>query len=385
MTNMNPSQSVRSMKNIIYGFYTCKTDIPRLLFEGFKGTPMAEANNCNVYIDINSILNEVMKYPTSTEHHYEFAISILNMVAHYRSVLRGHPYNMNPMFYLVYSDLKNQMSAKCKTASGHNTKPIYWNELSRIENTPSVFSIIFESIKLLKMVCEYIPNVKFLSAAKSVFHAEPYLIIYNNIKRFESEHIPNIIISKDAFTFQIPVYTESIVLRPKKTFKNGQVFDTSYVVNRSNAIFHAIKPKEEVPHTSSIWTLAAYPPTLWPLVVSLVCLPNDRSTKYGMTLYDATNIISSNMAQHKLSTQITYAGLQYLYYPKRGKFRPNDFRNIISENFRCDVNLLYSMYQNTPESTDITWNVYKSDMDGLKYLNDNIFCESFVDFMSIIN
>ena len=43
------------------------------------------------------------------------------------------------------------------------------------------------------------------------------------------------------------------------------------------------------------------------------------------------------------------------------------------------------MYQNTPESTDITWNVYKSDMDGLKYLNDNIFCESFVDFMSIIN
>ena len=71
---MNPSQSARPRKNIIYGFYTWKTDIPRLLFEGFKGTPVAEANSCYGYIDINSLLDEVLKYPTSTEPHYDFAL-----------------------------------------------------------------------------------------------------------------------------------------------------------------------------------------------------------------------------------------------------------------------------------------------------------------------
>lgn len=347
------------LSDVVRGYYIKYNNLGYLLVQGFAGSPMQNARNCNVYIDLNSIINDVLRQPVRTEHHYEFAIAALNMVAHYRIFLHKHPYYMNPMFYFVYSDLSNERN-HC-----HDTLK------QKLHSDPNIRDIIKESVKLLILLCRYLPNVKFIGGTVS-----PHLIMYNNIKRFEAEQIPNIIISKDVFTFQLPVYTASLVLRPKK--RHG---DTSYFVNCVNSLAYSLQRGSQIAE-STVNKIAAIPPQLWGLAMSLRGYPEGVD---GYSLTDVIKTINGAIQSNKIGTVFNSALINSIDY------RTPDGPNIVANNIKCDVNEEWPTYRNSAEANDLTWNVCLKDHNhnDLRTINDKVFGSNnganFVDFMGILN
>lgn len=361
MGRPNPSAVAPRLIDVMRGFYIRYNTLGPLLVEGFRNTAMATANECNVYIDINSMIDSAMSSPTTMEHHYEFAISVLNMVAHYRAIIRGRNFEVEPFFYLIYSDMSNDTlhpELRSKMTSGANNR-----------------DVIDQSIKLLNLICKYLPNCKIIMGS-----ADTSLMIYNNIKRFEADKIPNIIISKDPMCFQLPVCTDSIVLRPKKS--KGE--DTSYVVNIFNAIYHTAKGTRDLAETNAT-RLHAIPPSLWNLVVALKGMPDGQ----GLTLPKTLNMIEKLLANHQIGTLFN-EGLIKVIPEFEEQFPTNPSQkisDIMMNNIQYDVQYRWIKYSKTAEGQDVTWNVTLKDENysQLRQLNDKVFGIEPVDFMGILN
>lgn len=370
----NPVATMQPMEGIIYGYYIRKNKLPELVNIGLGSGTNASKNNVNIYIDMVNIMEACVSNVTMMSH-YDFAVGILNMVAHYATFFRSYPYNVEPMFYLIWSDLS-------KPVSHNKGRNIYGRRNERIYATKNAGNkaIIDSNIRLLKMVSMYLPNVKTICGT-----AEPHLITYNNIKRFEAEDIPNIVITKDIFSYQLPTISNTVIFRPKKS--KGD--DSSYCINAANAISSYLVDGNAMNDMSQkmAFDASAIPYTLWNLVAAL-CPPKQTDLCKSHSPREAIDAVLHNISAHKIlgSVTITEVESRILEFPS--KLTDSEILNVyqsLVNNWVLDTNYLYNTYLFTPESKDLSWNVVLKDNKGLKDLNDKVFRDTPVDFMGILN
>lgn len=371
MKSANATQ--QPMEGIIYGYYIRKNKLPELVQVGLGNGSNASANQVNVYIDMVNIMEACLSN-TTMQTRYDFTVGILNMVAHYRTFFRGYPYHVEPMFYLIWSDLSNPVSY----GKGRN---LYEARNSRLNSAKhqGMREIITSNVKLLGMISRYLPNVKTICGT-----VEPHLITYNNIKRFENEGIPNVIITKDIFAYQLPSISNTVIFRPKKSKGN----DTSYCVNVANAISCYICEANTISDISQKLAMdaASIPFTLWPLVAAL-CPPKQASTLVKThTPRECVDTILYNLNKKTIlgSVSLTEINSRVLEFPSKQGNELNVIQSL-NNNWVLDTQYLYNTYQHSPEAKDLSWNVVLKDYTGLKDINDKIFRDMPVDFMGILD
>lgn len=366
------NQTQQKMEGIIYGYYIRKNKLPELVQIGLGSGPNASSNYVNVYIDMVNIMEACLG--SSMMEHYDFAVGILNMVAHYRTFFMSYPYNVEPMFYLIWSDLSNPVSY----SKGRNLFEKRNERINAVKNQ-GIRGIIDQNIKLLAMVSRYLPNVNTICGT-----AEPHLIAYNNIKRFESEKIPNVIITKDIFSYQLPTISNTVIFRPKKS--KGD--DTSYCITAANAISAYICDGNSQSDISDKLAMdaASIPYTLWPLFAAL-CPPKQTGLNKSHPPREAVNAVLHNLQKKTIggTVSLTEVNERVLEFPSKSESEYINVLQSLHNNWVLDTTYLYNHYLFTTEAKDLTWNVVLKDNKGLQDLNDKVFRNTPVDFMGILN
>ena len=182
----------------------------------------SNADTINLYIDLYSIFKPLYSSNVYIDDYLELTSSIINLCGYYRFFFRKN-YNVHTRIYLVYSS--NIPSGNIMIYPEYNKKTI-----STISTTNHMIQYISNTLDLLTTICPYIPDIQFC-----MDYAETGVII-EYIKSFQVNYIPNIVLSRDAYNYQL-VDDNTIILRPHKTVSSQSgLIDESIIINRYNAI-----------------------------------------------------------------------------------------------------------------------------------------------------
>lgn len=196
-----------------------------LTISTFKGTSMEREDMVNVYIDLGSMLDKMYNpYITLDSDPTALAAAILNLAGHMRSYFIRH-HNIYSNIFFCYS--KN---------NGAYQRLLYpeWNSgyIARREANKQLTAYIDNSLKLVGSVCKYLPAVYFVSR-----EAEASGVIYSTIQneRRTGNNHPNIILTKEMNTFQIPAIDDRSFIYYKNAKFNCNVA-------------HAVGKKDVIPY-----------------------------------------------------------------------------------------------------------------------------------------
>lgn len=194
----------------------------------FSNSDMSSEEEVNVYIDLGSMVDKLYN-PTvdkSTDP-TELSAVILNLAGHIRAYFRSI-HSVESTIFFVYSP--NDWSILRKMYHG-------WNDFyrDRRKKMPYLFKYINDSITIVKMICDYLPNVYLIRS-----EAECGGMIYATIQkeRENGNNHPNIIFTKEINLLQIPVYDERSFIYYKNNLRGGSV---SIPITRENAFKSYIK------------------------------------------------------------------------------------------------------------------------------------------------
>ena len=193
------------------------------------------ANIINLYIDLNSMFRSIYSPDVTIEDYLELTSSIINLCGYYRSFYRRY-YDVHTRIYLVYSN---------------NTPPenimIYpeYNEKNKkmIDANKYTTSYIAKTLDLLSTICPYIPDIQFY-----IDYCETGVMI-EYLKELQIKNfIPNIVLSRDAYNFQLVDENTKILVPYKEKDVSHNTIDSSYFVNLQNAMyFYCLKNKSIIP------------------------------------------------------------------------------------------------------------------------------------------
>lgn len=222
MNNMiNPEQ-------ILYGYYIKYYKLKELTLQEFSNTPNASATKINIYIDLYDMLYSLYTSKVNIKDTEAISSTILNLVAHLRGYFR-RTHRVDTKIYLIYGATNGESQDKL-IFGGYNKKG-----KQIISENPRINKSILEVFDQLTILCKYISDTYFIQVPKF----ESSVIIFDRILKEESidPSIPNIVISKSLYAYQIPAYTiNTRIYRPFKS--KGE--DKSYVVNKSNCLYRYI-------------------------------------------------------------------------------------------------------------------------------------------------
>nr|DAM95865.1 MAG TPA: hypothetical protein [Caudoviricetes sp.] len=179
----------------------------------------SKANNLNIYIDIMSMLTDIIldeRLIYTIDDKAVFASTIINMCMHYkRFFLRK---NVQCEFFLIFGT--NTPAINNSLVYKYNAKFKYLYSISRFKR------YIEMNMKLLEYIVQFIPSIYYFDAKDNETSAFiKYVMEYFGTP----EDYENLIISKDILSFQL-VSDTCKVLRPKK-YKG---VDSSYIVDIYN-------------------------------------------------------------------------------------------------------------------------------------------------------
>lgn len=222
MSNMiNPEQ-------ILYGYYIKYHKLKELTLQEFANTENATATKINIYIDLYDMLYSLYTSKVNIQDTEAISSTIINLVAHLRGYFR-RTHRVETKVYLVYGATNSDVQDKL-IFGGYNRKG-----KQIISENPKINKSITEVFTQLDLLCKYIDQVYFIQMP--VF--ESSIIILDRILKEESidASIPNIVITKSLYAYQIPAFTKNTrIYRPYKSKGN----DESFIVNKYNCIYRYI-------------------------------------------------------------------------------------------------------------------------------------------------
>ena len=202
--------------------------LDQLIQYAFAGS---SANDIDLFIDIYGIYKSILSrhYKTTITDYTAFTSTLINMCGHYRGYFKSLGVHTN--IFLVSSF--NIPEINSKFVAGYNKT--FKDKI----NNKMIYDMIDQNIKLLEIICPYLPNIYFI---KSEF--ESSVVIYNIIKKekFKGRNVPSIVISSDLYPVQLTTLFDDVALiKPKKSL--GE--DTSEI----------ICPKSHLEHQNSFWRI----------------------------------------------------------------------------------------------------------------------------------
>ena len=359
--------------NIVYGYYIKKVTLRHLIYKAFHGTPNETATQIRVFIDINNIMKSIMYSNCLVYNNYEVACAIVNMIAHYKSFFISGNYGVMPEFYLMYCpDYIGDIEMKRNPDYCLQTR----NTIYNVNNTGKR-NVLIQNIAMVKLITQYIPNAHFIENNR----ISTPVMMYNLIESF-GDNIPNIVISKDVACNQLPVISNTTILRPKKS-KTGNPdnpsMDTSYIINSMNAILYTI---DKMPADTTVNKLRAVPPTYWSLLFTLNGMKSN-SVQGVYEIRKAINILSSNTP---IIGAIPMCGIvDNLKLPEADDMRA--VLRVLNRNFdSIDIPFKNGVFKASNQAALVIPPTL-FDNNGLKTINDTYFNSKglFIDLMTLLS
>ena len=186
----------------------------------------SDANECDILIDLNSVLLPLYNtYDMSLDKsEWEIASTIINMIAHYRSFYWSN-YKVRTRFYFIYSDNLGQYNKMYFPS---------YNEKFAVKTTSKqfIYNHIKKNLNIVSLIASYINDVFYF---ESNFDVSTMMAYVMNEKLKSQQFIPNIIITKDMVLGQLvgleSMFQQNVtIFRPKKL--NGE--DLSYPITIGN-------------------------------------------------------------------------------------------------------------------------------------------------------
>lgn len=214
-----------SPEQVLYGYFIKYHKLKELTLCEFQNTPNANAEKVNIYIDLYDMLYSLYTNKIDIQDSVAITASIINLVGHLRGYFR-RTHKVETKIYLIYGATNSNIQDRL-IFGGYNRKGI-----EIISQNPKINKSISEVFGQLEILCKYIQEVYFIK----VNEFESSVVIYDRILKEESidSTIPNIIITKSLYAYQIPAYTlNSRIYRP---FKSKGI-DDSYIINKYNCLY----------------------------------------------------------------------------------------------------------------------------------------------------
>ena len=213
---------------VLYGYYIKYNKLRELTLQEFSNTPNANATKVNIYIDLYDMLYSLYTNKINIQDTEAISATILNLVAHLRGYFR-RTHRVETKIYLVYGATNSDVQDKL-IFGGYNLKG-----KQIISENPKINKSISEVFEQLTLLCKYIDEVYFLYANEF----ESSVVIFDTILKEEAKDVsvPNIVITKSLYAYQIPAYTANTrIYRPLKS----KGIDNSYIINKSNCLYRYV-------------------------------------------------------------------------------------------------------------------------------------------------
>ena len=184
----------------------------------------SNAEIVNLYIDLSSMFKSLYRQDVDIDDYLELTSSIINLCGYYRYFFRRF-YNVHTRIYLLYSN--NIPSENLAIYPEYNEKNK--SQFTNVNNFTTKY--IFQSLDLLSSICPYLPDIQF-----HIDYCETGVMI-EYLKQYQLNYIPNIVLSRDAYNFQLVDDNTKVLVSYKEKDVNNNTFDSSYMVNTINAIY----------------------------------------------------------------------------------------------------------------------------------------------------
>lgn len=321
-------------------------------------------NEINVFIDMSSVMAGIYQKDCSMGDHYSIITSCLvNMCAHFRHFF--YKYNVNSKIFLVYS--QNTSFMNNKICLGYNKK-----KYETIMNNPQITDIVNYNLKLLSILCPYIPDVAFIQGS-----FETGVLINDVIvkEKMAGNVAPSIIITKDIYNYQLVSNNNRVyIFRPKKG--NGE--DLSYAVTEDNVFQTIIAERGVAPQNYDI----PLSPVLVSTFLAMTRLP-ERSLYSIMDIPVAFRILVDAVR----SGVIINGRNSDIYFVMDMMSRKNlkyskQFNEAAKRFTAIDIAAQYSMFINTKEVHNYTHMTNLYDPNAVKGINQEYFDYNPLDLNS---
>ena len=322
-----------NLSAIIYGAYTKKEVLYDLVYNTYSNSSIAESRDLNVFIDINSVIHALY-----SEHNRviftnitDISSGLINMCAHYRSFFRE--LEVNTKFYLINS--LNTCDINRKFVADYN------EEFRRKTISSNLVNIINNNMKLLKILCPYLPGIYFIDSESNY---ESAVIIANIIESLHDGH-PNLIISHDTYPLQLTaIYPWTSYLYPAK-YKGS---DVSWMLPINEKLGYREIFWKSIAGIRKINAelLCRISPINFPLLCSCISY-KERNMKGILTAATAVKLIESIVGSSDIKVQPS----QLLDNPEISSQYPI---GIIESRYKAlDVQYMLPFYRSSPEAKQL--------------------------------
>lgn len=189
------------------------------------------ADKANIFIDINSFVSPMFKnYPEFIYRDASTPVvsSLINLAAHLRSFYWTR-YKSYVKVYFVWG-MNNPIYRTTRLMTGYNA-----HHIEAFNAKTQMQEVLFKNLELLKQLSPSLPDIYFIDGGN-----EEVAVAINCLLNYPQRSnifmgVPNIIYSKDPYTFQVVAdHPWTFVFRPKKRWDNNSIVDMSYIVEKKN-------------------------------------------------------------------------------------------------------------------------------------------------------
>lgn len=202
----------------------------RLYAMSSKALQSIDKGELNLFIDMQSFTKNMWNsIPYEYKDDTVVTAAIINACAHYRNYFwTRHMCKTN--IYIVW---------------GENTQPYFpyanYNihflqqvSMTRAANMSPTIHLIDAAKSGLEFLCKYLPQIYYVDGGLNEVSVTIYNLVTNGMAK---QDIPNIILSKDVYAYQLVTNLPStFVYRPKKKYFGNELVDQSWVVTKKNVL-----------------------------------------------------------------------------------------------------------------------------------------------------
>ena len=353
-----------SIEQRLYSSYIKYEVLERLTLAAFTNS---NAEVVNIYIDMHSILKAlyvnnsymISNIPTA------IASSMINLCAHMRAYYRSR-HHVETRIYLVYSE--NRCDLNNRIYEGYN-----YSWLNNLSNSQPITKNIEENLELIEILCPYLNDIFFIRT-----EFEPAVVILDRICKDEVLYpaIPNIIISKDPYMYQVvAMKSNAVIFRPKK--RDG--LDVSFMVTNPTVFsdYTSLFKERQIEYLIN--------PSMFSLFLAMTKLPcRNIPALYNST--KAMNVINNLIMNNHIINGYNYASIIQdlsLQINPDLKKRQGVKYDIPTRFKAIDIVFQHDIFRTKPESQDERYLVRKIDNDGVREINNQYFRANPLDLMRL--
>lgn len=313
----------------------------------FKNSEYADASRLNIYIDGTQIISSIYNSNVIIDNKLGIISGLINLCALLRDYYRKS-FGCESRIFIVISE--------CECTHNRSLYPDYYKNLYDKYTTENM-DFVYRNINLLKELCKYLDDIYLV-----LTRFEPIVKIYDIIQKEAQRKVPNIILSKDPYTFQIPAIDNTVMVFKLNKGENENIT----VCTHSNCIEkYLLATRKDV--TKDIKNIH---PEHLSLLMTLTNVPT-RNIK---------TLKSVNVAISMLSELESFTGIEDFYDNAPINLTKAISRTAFLNRWKCiDLAFQYMLYQRSPEAEDKSYRINLSDPDAVREINNKYFISNPLD------